>query len=204
MVEAGIVRAEPAADSGTVVFHGGNCMLIDLRELREPLAAGIRTSLAEFVAGHPDTPVSTVGLFGDGFHGTALLHLDTPGHSAGFVAKWLAKGPDWYGEDAYGRFCNNCPDMSHCIGEFRFPGYPDLYQEPVDAAVDFITLEGVRVRAEAVDGDEGKHRIVFPFLRHVLSGFAPFDGLVPAAPFRAGVQMHDSACAEFWLVERGR
>jgi hypothetical protein len=175
-------------------------MQIDLRKLRKPLAADIRKSLAAFCAQHPNTPISTVGLWGDGFHGKASLHLDTPEHSAAFVKEWLKNGAAWYGEDRHGRFCNNCWDFPHCIGEYRFPGYPDLYQVDADAPLDYITLEGPRERAEADEGDEGKNRLVFPFLKVVLAEFEPFGELSRVAPFRAGVQMHDSRCEEFWLV----
>ena len=175
-------------------------MVIDLRELREPLAADIRMSLAAFSAQHPNMPISTVGLWGDAFHGTASLHLDTPDHSAAFVKEWMKNGADWYGEDSQGRYCNNCWDMPHCIGEYSFPGYPDLYQGEVDTPVDYIALDGQKQRAEADEGDEGKNRIVFPFLKVVLAEFEPFRQLSRIVPFRVGVQMRDSLCAEFWLV----
>jgi hypothetical protein len=176
-------------------------MLIDLRKLREPLAADIRKSLATFSSKQPNTSISSVALWGDGFHGTASLHVDTPDHSAAFVKEWVKNGPDWYGEDRQGRFCHNCWDMAHCIGEYSFPGYPDLYQADVEAPVDYITLNGTKERAEADEGDEGKNRIVFPFLKVVLAKFEPFRELSRVAPFRVGVQMRDSRCEEFWLVE---
>jgi hypothetical protein len=176
-------------------------MVIDLRKLREPLAADVRKSLIAFSTQHPNTPISTVGLWGDGFHGTASLHVDTPDHSAAFVKKWLKNGPDWYGEDSQGRFCNNCWDFPHCVGEYSFPGYPDLYLAEVDATVDYIILDGTTERAEKHEGDEGKNRIVFPFLKVVVAEFQPFPELSRVAPFRVGVQMRDSRCEEFWLVE---
>jgi hypothetical protein len=178
-------------------------ILIDLRKLREPLVANIRASLLAFAARHPDTPVCTVGLFGDGFHGTASLHLDAPDNSAAFVQEWAKHGPGWYGEDDQGRYCNSCWDFPHCIGEYTFPGYPDLYEAERDAAVDYVTLDGAKERAEANQGDEGKNRIVFPFLRTVLASFQPFARLHRVAPFRVGVQMHDSRFAEFWGAGTG-
>src|SRR4051794_5772328 len=111
-------------------------MLIDLRKLREPLAADIRRSLNAFSTQHPHKPICTVGLWGDGFHGTVSLHLDTPDHSAEFAKEWLKNGPVWYGEDRYGRYCNNCCDFPHCIGEYFLSGYPDLYQETSDSPID--------------------------------------------------------------------
>jgi hypothetical protein len=174
-------------------------MLIDLRKLREPLAADIRNSLLTFSAEHPDTQVSTVGLWGDGFHGTASLHLDTPENSAAFVNEWLKEGPAYYGQDAKGRFCNSCWDFPHCIGEYSFPEYPDLYE--ADPPVDYVTLDGTTARAEAGEGNEGKNRIVFPLLKAVLVSFQPFSGLVRASPFRVGVQMRDSRFAEFWVED---
>ncbi len=83
------------------------------------------------------------------------------------------------------------------------PGYPDLYKIDSDAAVEYVTLEGVKVRAEAAEGNEGKNRIVLPFLQAVLASFEPFPQLSRVAPFRVGVRMLDSRLLEFWNVETG-
>ena len=176
-------------------------MVIDLREMRRPLVDDIRESLATFSGKHPGTLISTVGLCGDGFHGIVSLHADTPEHSTASVRKWAKNGPAWYGEDRQGRFCNNCWDFKHCIGEFTLSGYPDLYSAPEDDPTDYITLEGAKTRAEPTDGNEGKNRIVFPFLIATLAEVSPFPMLAKAAPFRVGVQMLDSRCVDFWLVE---
>jgi hypothetical protein len=117
-------------------------MLIDLRKLREPVTVWVRDSLITFSTEYPNTQVSTVGLWGDGFHGTAALHLDTPENSAEHVKEWLKDGPDWYGKDHRGRYCDSCWDFEHFIGDYSFPGYPDLYQTDVGAPVDYINLMG--------------------------------------------------------------
>jgi hypothetical protein len=186
-------------------------ILIDLRKMRKPLANDIGASLLAFSSQHQDTPICTVALFGDGFHGRASLFLDTPDHSAASVQWCVEKGLDWYGEDDQGRFCESPCDFPCLIGEYRFSGYPDLYKTGSDGpargmhpAVDYITLEGVKVRAEAAEGNEGNNRIVFPFLRAVLASFEPFAQLSRAAPFRAGVRMLGSRLLEFWSVEIGK
>ncbi len=175
--------------------------LIDLRNLWKPLTADIQNSLVTFITQHPHTHVCTVGFQGDGFHGIASMHADTPEHSAAFVAEWHKNGPAWYGEDEKGCFCNNCADFLYCIGEYSLPGYPDLYQIDVNSPVDYITLEGTTERAEPDEGDEGMNRVVFPFLKTVVSSFQPFAQLSRASPFRVGIQMHDSLLKEFWIVE---
>jgi hypothetical protein len=176
-------------------------MLIDLRKLREPVTVWVRDSLITFSTEYPNTQVSTVGLWGDGFHGTAALHLDTPENSAEHVKEWLKDGPDWYGEDHKGRYCDSCWDFEHFIGDYSFPGYPDLYQMDVDAPVDYITLDGTKERAEADQGDQGMHRIVFPFLKAVLLSDLPFARLARTPPFRVCVQMKERLFEEFWTVE---
>lgn len=145
-----VIRIEPESK------RTENAMLIDLRHSVEPLAASIRESLDCFTAQHPNTPVSTVGLWGDGFHGSASLHLDTPEHSAAFVNKWLKNGSAWYGEDEKGRFCNNCWDFPYCISEYGFRDYPDLYQGEADAPVDYIALDGREERVQAEEVTRGK------------------------------------------------
>src|SRR5262249_52778280 len=145
-------------------------------------------------------PICTVAVWADGFHGFASVHLDTPAHSAAFVKRVLKNGPAWYGEDREGRFCDSPCDFPHRLAEFHFPGYPDLYRVEGDEPVDYITLEGIRERAEADEGNKGKNRIVFAFLKVVLADLQPFPYLSWAAPFRVGVRMLDSRCEEFWLV----
>ncbi len=184
-----------------VLWHraGMFTMLIDLRKLCEPLSDDIRNSLITFSTRYPYARVCTVGLWGDGFHGTASLHLDTSEHSSASVEKWQKNGPNWYGEDDKGRFCNNCWDFEHCTGEYSFPDYPDLYQVEHDTPVEYVALNGTHAVAD--EGDDGKNRLVFPFLKAVLASFQPFSGLLKDTPFRAGVQMRDSRCEDFWLVE---
>jgi len=176
-------------------------MLIDLRKLREPLTVWVRDSLITFSSEYPNTQVSTVGLWGDGFHGTAALHLDTPENSAEYVKAWLKEGPGCYGEDHQGRYCDSCWDFEHFIGDYAFPDYPDLYQTDVDAPVDYITLDGTIARAEPDQGDQGMHRIILPLLKAVLLSDLPFARLVRTPPFRLCVQMKERLFQEFWTVD---
>jgi hypothetical protein len=71
----------------------------------------------------------------------------------------------------------------------------------VDAPVDYITLDGTKERAEADQGDQGMHRIIFPFLKVVLLSDLPFARLARTPPFRLCVQMKERLFEEFWTVE---
>jgi hypothetical protein len=86
-----------------------------------------------------------VGLFGDGFHGSASLHVDTRAHSSEFVRLWAGRGSVL--QDQAGQFCSNCPDFEFCLGTFRFHHYPDLYELDQQEDLSFISLDG---RATAV------------------------------------------------------
>ena len=108
--------------------------------MREPLVANIERALRDFSARHPDVPICTVGISGDGFHGVASLALDTPDHSDAFVEKWIQNGPDWYGRDEVGCYCNNCEDFVYYIDDFTLEDYPDLYEKG-EEPVGFITLD---------------------------------------------------------------
>ena len=173
-------------------------MLIDLRKLHAPLTADIRQSLTTFASQNAETPICTVVLWGDGFHGNASLHLDTPEHSAAWVEKWLKEGPGWVGEDRYGRFCNSFSEFAHHFGMYTFPGYPDFYEADDEEPAEYITLDGARVFVEADEGDAGKHRVVYPFLKTVLTGFQPFPELRRVAPFRVGVVVGRDEGGEPW------
>ncbi len=97
-------------------------VLIDLRKMRKPLADDIGASQRAFSSQYPNTPICTVGLFGDGFHGKASLHLDTPDHSAASVRRWAKNGPAWYGEDDQGRFDNSPCDFPTLSANTGCPG----------------------------------------------------------------------------------
>jgi hypothetical protein len=183
-------------------------VLIDLRELREPLEAFIRKSLADFSAEHPDVEVCTVGLSGDGFNGWAAMQFDTADHSAAFVEESVRNGSNWYGQDSRGRFCNSPYDFAYGADEayffnFSLFGYPDLYEVEEDEPLDFVMHDGTTRRRDPDAGDEDLQEIVVPLLRTTLVKFEPFAELRKSAPFRAGVWMPDSRMVEFWLVDEG-
>jgi hypothetical protein len=56
------------------------------------------------------------------------------------------------------------------------------------------------VIVEADEGDAGKHRVVYPFLKAVLTGFQPFAELTRVAPFRVGVAV-GRGWADFWVLD---
>jgi hypothetical protein len=162
-------------------------MLIDLRKLYAPLTADIRESLTTFASENAGIRICTVVLWGDGFHGKAWLHLDTPEHSAAWVEEWLKEGPGWVGGDPYGRFCNSCFEFAHHFGVYTFPEYPDFYEADDEEPAEYITLDGAKVVVEPDEGDAGKHRAIYPFLKAVLTELLPFPELRRVAPFRVGV-----------------
>lgn len=173
-------------------------MDIDLRQYWLPLAADIHRSLRGFTQKNPAVQVCTVGIFGDGFHGTASLHLDTPAHSSAFVTQW---GSSAAGTDDVGMFCANCWDFEYCVGQFEFPNYPDLYKHNPKEPLAFVSLEGTRGLVDPTEGDEGQHCYVFPFLRRLLGSFEPYTDLRRTLPFRVGVQMRESEFIEFWRMD---
>jgi hypothetical protein len=176
-------------------------LVIDLRPYWLPLVADIERALRAFREQHADVRISTVALYGDGFHGAAHLHLDTASHSAAFVQRWAGQGGSL--QDAAGTFCRNCPDFEFAAGDFSFAGYPDFYEIAETVPLSFVSLDGVRSPPVDPDmGDEGKHEHVFALLKRVLASFGSFAALSRSTPFRAGVQMIDSRYIKFWLLDR--
>jgi hypothetical protein len=176
-------------------------LLIDLRKMREPLVANIKRAIRDFSAHHPDVSICTVGIFGDGFHGVASLAFDTPDHSNAFVDKWIQTGPDWYGRDEVGCYCNSFEDFAYHIDDFTFEGYPDLYEKG-EEPVEFVSLDGSHHCVHAHEGDEGYDQVLFPFLKAILVEFGSFHGLRRATPFRAGVHMHGADLEQFWVAQQ--
>jgi hypothetical protein len=174
-------------------------MRIELREHFDWLRGELRRSLLWFRSRWPDE-ISTVGLFGDGFHGTGSLHLDTPKQSAKLLQKMRRKyGVTELGRDEAGDYSNACWDFRHCVLEFTFPGYPNLY-EAGDEIVEFAVLDGAITIVRREEGNEELNGAMFPFLKAVLKSLEPFAELRRIEPFRAGVEMHDSSFREFWRL----
>lgn len=172
-------------------------MEIDLRRYWLPLIAEVSKGLREFQLAHPDIKASTVGLFGDGLHGSASLHVDTLAHSAEFVRQWASSGSVL--RDEAGQFCSNCPDFEYCLGTFWFKDYPDFYELELED-LSFIGLDGKAALVDRASGDAGKHQHVFPFLKKLIAAVDPFPGLTRSTPFRVGVQMIDNQ-HQFWVVD---
>lgn len=170
-------------------------MDIDLRNYLDPLTKFFRDSTATFVKEHPNDAISTVAIFGDGFHGTAALWADTPENSAAYASE--VREP---AQDEFGTFCNECESMAFFIGEFRFPEYPNFYRVGSDEPVCFVMLDGVSVRAE--EGDEDNHRIICQFLKSVLMSLEPFTNMRRVRPFRIGLDTPHGPFEEFWLGEQ--
>lgn len=173
---------------------------IDLRECLRSLPGQILESIGSFIRTHSNTPICTVSLWGDAFHGSASLHLDTAEHSAAHVARFMDDEESWPGTDRVGFFCNNSWDMAHCVGEFEFEGYPNLYE--TDPPIEYVTLDGSRRRVEE-ESNRSLNEVVFPALRELLKSLYPFSQLHQDAPFRAGVKMQDSRLSEYDLLDDG-
>lgn len=173
------------------------CMDIDLRRYWLPLKIEVAKAMALFSRRHPDILISTVGVWGDAFHGTATLHLDSAVHSAAHIQKYS----DAAREDIDGRFSAACRDFAFQIAELRFPDYPDLYNHSRETELAFISLNGDRGIVDFARGDAGKDLHVLPFLRRLISSFEPFPQLSRAWPLRCCVEMHGSGDVECWRVK---
>jgi hypothetical protein len=176
-------------------------IVVDLRQRRERLLADIRASLATFSDQHPHVEICTVGLWGDGFHGTISLHLDTPTHSQSYVDEWRERGIPAYWADDEGEFCLNCYDFQYHIGEYELLDYPDYYETDSEEPIEYINLDGSRSSVDRDQGNEAFHSILFPFLKEVIALFEPFPQLNRAAPFRVVAQTHESCFEESWILE---
>ena len=132
---------------------------IDLRRLRGPLHAFLADALAAFTKGHPGERVSAAMLnlfpFHDGPGPDTHLCLDTRAHSDEVVSKWQHNSPDWYGEDAAGRFGDSPEDCRYWEAGFAalepFPS-PLAVMDEGGKVIPFLDTNGTRREADVAAG----------------------------------------------------
>ena len=172
--------------------------MIDLKDTVEPLRDLIENSLASFPAEHPDVTWCTFSLYACPWAGWVSTCFDTEENSARIVDKFSSNGPDWYGEDVWGQFNNNCPD-------FMFPEWRLLDLE--HWRTEYEEAEPIHVRdldgQDHFIGDEYEaiNGLAFVFMRTVLrSRLNAMKGRsrLPDYRHRIGVQLLDSELSEFW------
>ncbi|TWT77166.1 hypothetical protein [Neorhodopirellula pilleata] len=176
---------------------------IDLRPIRDLLSVFLKETCRSFTDAHPDVGVSTVALYVFPYSRIAGLCFDHQFHSDASVSEWQHKGPDWYGEDNAGLFCNSPADFAFPdFAEFELSSFPDLYD--CDNRLLVCDLNGDQTAVDRnATGDEGVNKAVFPAFCDLLREFDGWASLRTTAPFRIGVVMHDSTCQTFWQHENG-
>ena len=174
--------------------------MINIENTRQPLQELIKNSLRSFAAERPDVTWSTFALYSCPMVGWIMTCFNTEAKSAQIVAEFEKNGPDWYGEDQLGRFCNNCPDFE--FFEWRtldVPHWRSEYEETEPLLIRDLNGREYLIREE--DGDEAINEVVFEFLRTVF--LAELEAM-KSSPYRLsgqrrfGVQLLDSTCQEFW------
>lgn len=176
---------------------------IDLRPIRDLLSAFLNDTCRAFTATHPDVEVSTVALYLFPYSRFAGLCFDHQSHSDASVTEWQHNGPDWFGEDDAGRFCNSPADFAYPdFAELELSSFPDLYD--CDGPLLVCDLNGVQTTIDReTTGDEGINQAVFPAFCDLLREFDGWASLRTTVPFRIGVVMHDSSCQTFWQRKIG-
>lgn len=172
--------------------------MINLEEARKPVEELIVNALSSFAADHSGVAWSTFALYACPWAGWVTTSFDTEAKSDEIVARFSKNGPDWYGEDAWGRFSNNCPD-------FQYPEWRSL--ELADWQTEYEEAEPIHVRdlsgTDHFIGSENEtiNGLAFSFLREVFVGQLSSmkqSPLFPATRHRFGVQLLDSEFVQFW------
>lgn len=172
--------------------------MIDLETARRPLHELIKKSLSSFAAEQPHVTWSTLALYACPWAGWIMTHLDTEANSDATVAAFEDQGPDWYGEDQWGRFNNNCPDFEFFEWrELQVKHWRTEYEETDPIHVRDLSGRDHHIGTE----NEAINGLVFEFLRAVLLEYVDTvkaDPLMLQSRRRFGVQLLGSAFSEFW------
>lgn len=178
--------------------------MIDLRTTRRPVQDLIADSLSSFAHERPEVAWSSFALYACPWSGWILTSFDTESRSTERVAELAENGPDWYGEDAWGRFSNNCPDFQfHEWRLLSLDHWRDAY-EAEEQTTHVRDLDGQDHFIDEEEGDEALNEPVFMFLRTVLLEEMEkmnADPSLHGARRRLGVQLLDSRFVEFWRLQ---
>jgi hypothetical protein len=177
--------------------------MVDLAPYCIPFNAFLANSIREFAAERPDVEVSCVGFYGCPQIWEGVLNFwgqvsfDTEKHSTEHLAKYQHRGPGWYAEDEFGRYCNNPAD-------FAFPDYRCFNFEGLCSPGE--VFQSVTGELFELDRDEeGDYldydlcRVMWECLfRDVLKNFQDFGQLRRAPIFRMGCRLYEGDLREFW------
>jgi hypothetical protein len=198
--------------------------MIDLKRLKPVVTKFVGDSLDEFTTKHPDVRVSCLGLFGQGYYGTLAAFVDTSARAQqmlNYNDKWIAdqkkdkatiklmgktRFRHWIqimegrGRDSMGRFHTGCNDFAYCLGELRYPDWPEPHAETENDPDrwDFWWPDGRICKADTTEGDAGIDCEIFPFLIECLESL-DISRLNTEDVFRLGVAMEEETYVKFWI-----
>lgn len=176
--------------------------MINLTEFEKPIQEFIEITVSSFTQQYPVTKVASIGLYCCPASGWISMGFDTKTHSDQNVAEYKDQGPEWYGEDDRGEFCNNCPDFEfESFNMVDFPEWVEEYEsgEILTVKIDDTSTKEIDVEEE---GDEALNEVFISFLTKVLKESerqSVFTKINREFTFRIGVQMLDSEYSEFWV-----
>lgn len=169
---------------------------LDFARTREAVVLMLAEGLAEFSKEHPKVEISCIGLFGQGFGASVSLCLETPEHSSQHVDSMSERDN---GTDQLGRFNSSLYDFAFCeYDSVSFDWWPSLYD--IGRTFKILMPDGrIKRRSFDKDGNVAIDKPLFELLREILREAWPIKGIRLAKTFRLGVELHDSACVEFWI-----
>ncbi len=174
--------------------------MIDLGAAKARTIELIDDSIRTFSSENPDTSWSTFAVYSCPWVGWSLTCFDTARSSNDHVARWEKNGPDWYGEDSWGRYNDNCPDFE--FFEWRRAEFPEWGSE-YESGYPIVVRDLSGTDYQIDDSDEALNEVVFDFLRECLfeslaAGAIPKTAEDSDQKRRFGVQLLDSLCVQFW------
>lgn len=173
-------------------------------EFQQKIHSFCLTAIDKFKKEKADVKIATIGLYCDPFSGLILINFDTKDNSENLVREHQANGSDWYGEDEYGSYNDNCPDFEYYAYE-RLK-IPEWYEE--FELSDVITIK-YHFKKTQIDlsqvNNEVLNKSFFIFLKDILRNVVHdevFTKLNKSEPFRVGIQMANSEYFfEYWVLK---
>jgi len=173
----------------------------DLSSCTVAFTEWLSVSVGKFASQNPDIEISAMGLYFTyaGNKPYVILGFDTEESSDLKVKKYQHLGPDFYGEDEYGKFCKNPPDYQYQHLDFEFSDFPDLFELEV-THLTISTNDLTQTIDVEADGDTAINKVFFAYIASIVKNFDGHTALKRNPTFRLVLAAHNDPLFESWIA----
>lgn len=179
--------------------------MLDFRKNIPEIKKCVVQGILSFEKEYPNVKWSMLALDSCPWMGFVAINIDTQANSDSQVRKFQSNGSDWYGEDEWGKFNDNCADFEFVeVRRLEMPEWEKKYNSEENSLIEYIDVNGSeKILDLDAEGDWGFCRIVFELLKPIL--LEVIDDIQKLTNnrgdiCRVGVQLYDSDYKYFEVI----